>query len=115
MLHKDDFKNKMNFKIFFYVIKYSYVHIQVFRLLGEEGFFVGASSGLNVAAAVKVAKKLGPGHTIVTCLCDTGQVRYTESNSHLSKSAFNCKHQNIFDSSILAWFYNNSGVKKIIG
>lgn len=31
----------------------------VFRLLHEEGFFVGASSGLNVAAAVEVAKKLG--------------------------------------------------------
>eukprot|EP00794_Sanderia_malayensis_P001410 gene1410-1562_t len=44
-----------------------------FELLHEEGFFVGASSGLNVAAAVDVAKELGPGHTIVTCLCDTGQ------------------------------------------
>ncbi len=44
-----------------------------FELLHEEGFFVGATSGLNVAAAVDVAKELGPGHTIVTCLCDTGQ------------------------------------------
>lgn len=44
-----------------------------FWLLHEEGFFVGASSGLNVAAAVDVARELGPGHTIVTCLCDTGQ------------------------------------------
>ena len=35
---------------------------------------MGASTGLNVAAAVQVAKKMGPGHTIVTCLCDTGQV-----------------------------------------
>ncbi|XP_046859124.1 cysteine synthase 1-like [Xenia sp. Carnegie-2017] len=48
----------------------------VFYLLHEEGFFVGASSGLNVAAAVKIAKKLGPGHTIATCLCDTGQRYY---------------------------------------
>ena len=47
-----------------------------FYLLHEEGFFVGASSGLNVAAAVKVAKKLGPGHTVVTCLCDNGQRYY---------------------------------------
>jgi cysteine synthase A len=47
----------------------------VFRLLHEEGFFVGASSGLNVAAAVEVAKKLGPGHTVVTILCD-GASRY---------------------------------------
>lgn len=43
-----------------------------FRLLYEEGFFVGATSGLNVAAAVQVAKLMGPGKTIVTCLCDTG-------------------------------------------
>lgn len=43
-----------------------------FRLLYEEGFFVGATSGLNVAAAVQVAKLMGPGRTIVTCLCDTG-------------------------------------------
>lgn len=59
----------------------------VFRLLGEEGFFVGASSGLNVAAAVQAAKKLGPGHTIVTCLCDTGQRYYAKlfSEAELKK------------------------------
>ncbi|CAL1535504.1 unnamed protein product, partial [Lymnaea stagnalis] len=44
-----------------------------FRLLHEEGFLVGASSGLNVASAYEVAKSMGPGHTIVTCLCDNGQ------------------------------------------
>ncbi|XP_035683089.1 cysteine synthase 1-like [Branchiostoma floridae] len=49
-----------------------------FRLLHEEGFFVGASSGLNVSAAVQVAQMLGPGHTIVTCLCDTGQRYYAK-------------------------------------
>ena len=47
-----------------------------FRLLHEEGFFVGASTGLNVAAAVQVAKMMGPGNTIVTCLCDTGHKYY---------------------------------------
>lgn len=47
-----------------------------FRLLHEEGFFVGASTGLNVAGAVEVARRMGPGHTIVTCLCDTGQRYY---------------------------------------
>ena len=47
-----------------------------FRLLREEGLFVGASSGLNVAAAVHVAKQLGPGKTIVTCICDAGQRYY---------------------------------------
>nr|XP_054758925.1 uncharacterized protein LOC129264976 [Lytechinus pictus] len=47
-----------------------------FRLLKEEGFFVGASSGLNVVAAVEVAKQLGPGHVVASCLCDTGQRYY---------------------------------------
>jgi cysteine synthase len=44
----------------------------VYRLLREEGLFVGASSGINAAAAVHVARQLGPGHTIVTVLCDRG-------------------------------------------
>jgi len=44
-----------------------------YRLLHEDGFYVGASSGLNVASAYQIAKSLGPGHTVVTCLCDTGQ------------------------------------------
>lgn len=42
----------------------------VYKLLDTEGLFLGASSALNVAAAVKVAKILGPGHTVVTILCD---------------------------------------------
>lgn len=45
---------------------------QVYRLLLEEGLFLGGSSGINVAAAIRVAKKLGPGHVIVTVLCDGG-------------------------------------------
>ncbi|MBV8342666.1 MAG: cysteine synthase A, partial [Gammaproteobacteria bacterium] len=44
----------------------------VYRLLREEGLFLGSTSGLNVAAAVRVARDLGPGHTIVTVLCDGG-------------------------------------------
>jgi cysteine synthase len=44
----------------------------VFDLLREEGLFLGASSGINVAGAVALAKTLGPGHTIVTILCDGG-------------------------------------------
>ena len=44
----------------------------VYRLLRAEGFFVGGSSGINVAAAVQIARELGPGHTIVTILCDRG-------------------------------------------
>lgn len=44
----------------------------VYRLLKEEGLFLGGSTGINVAAAVALAKQLGPGHTIVTILCDSG-------------------------------------------
>jgi cysteine synthase A len=45
----------------------------IFDLLRCEGLFVGGSSGVNVAGAVRLARKLGPGHTIVTMLCDSGQ------------------------------------------
>jgi cysteine synthase A len=45
---------------------------QVYRLLREEGLFVSSTSGINVAAAVRVARTLGPGHTVVTVLCDGG-------------------------------------------
>ncbi|MEO1610169.1 MAG: cysteine synthase A [Pseudomonadota bacterium] len=43
-----------------------------FQLLEEEGLCLGASSGINVAGAVALARELGPGHTIVTILCDYG-------------------------------------------
>jgi cysteine synthase len=44
----------------------------VYRLLQEEGLFLGGSTGINVGAAIALAKQLGPGHTIVTILCDSG-------------------------------------------
>lgn len=44
----------------------------VFDLLSEEGLCLGGSSGINVAGAIRLAKELGPGHTIVTVLCDYG-------------------------------------------
>ena len=42
------------------------------RLASEEGLFLGSTSGINVAGAVRVARELGPGHRIVTVLCDGG-------------------------------------------
>lgn len=45
---------------------------QVYQLLHEEGLFLGSTSGINVAAALTVARELGPGHTVVTMLCDGG-------------------------------------------
>ncbi|KIO28427.1 hypothetical protein M407DRAFT_22323 [Tulasnella calospora MUT 4182] len=47
----------------------------VYRMLDEEGLYIGASSALNVEAARQLALKLGPGKTVVTILCD-GAYRY---------------------------------------
>jgi cysteine synthase A len=44
----------------------------VYQLLRQDGLFMGGSVGINVAAAVQLAKQMGPGHTIVTVLCDGG-------------------------------------------
>ncbi len=44
----------------------------VFDLLQDEGLCMGLSSGINVAGAIRMAKDMGPGHTIVTILCDYG-------------------------------------------
>jgi cysteine synthase A len=45
----------------------------IFDLLKNEGLFLGGSTGINVAGAIRLAKQMGPGHTIVTLLCDGGQ------------------------------------------
>ncbi len=44
----------------------------VFDLLADEGLCLGGSSGINIAGAIRLARELGPGHTIVTILCDYG-------------------------------------------
>jgi len=56
----------------------------VFDLLEHEGLCLGGSSGINVAGAIRLAKELGPGHTIVTILCDYG----TRYQSKLFNPAF---------------------------
>lgn len=48
----------------------------VYRLLREEGLFVGGSTGINVAAAVQLAREMGRGHVIVTLLCDRGSLYF---------------------------------------
>jgi cysteine synthase len=55
-----------------------------FQLLVEEGLCVGGSTGVNVAGAIRLAKEMGPGHTIVTLLCDYG----TRYQSKLFNPAF---------------------------
>lgn len=44
-----------------------------YHLLRKDGIFIGPSAAVNVVGAVKLAQKLGPGHTIVTILCDSGE------------------------------------------
>ncbi|HKO71920.1 MAG TPA: cysteine synthase A [Bradyrhizobium sp.] len=44
----------------------------IYELLEHEGLCLGGSSGINVAGAIRLARELGPGHTIVTVLCDSG-------------------------------------------
>jgi cysteine synthase len=56
----------------------------VFDLLEHEGLCLGGSSGINVAGAIHLARELGPGHTIVTVLCDYG----TRYQSKLFNPAF---------------------------
>jgi cysteine synthase A len=52
--------------------------------LCHEGLCLGGSSGINVAGAIRLARELGPGHTIVTILCDYG----TRYQSKLFNPAF---------------------------
>lgn len=61
----------------------------VFNLLKHEGISVGGSAGINIAGAAALAKELGPGHTIVTILCDSGD-RY---QSKLFNPEFLWKHK----------------------
>jgi cysteine synthase len=56
----------------------------IFDLIQEEGLVLGGSSGINLAGAIRVARKLGPGHVIVTVLCDYG----TRYQSRLFNPAF---------------------------
>jgi cysteine synthase len=50
----------------------------LFDLVKDEGLFLGGSSGINVAGAVRLARQLGPGHTIVTVLADSGTRYYSK-------------------------------------
>ena len=55
----------------------------VLQLLREEGLFLGLSSGINLAGAVRLAQERGPGQTIVTVLCDSG-AKYQSKHYNLA-------------------------------
>ena len=48
----------------------------LYKLIKTDGLFLGTSSGINVMGAIKMAKELGPGNTIVTILCDDANKYY---------------------------------------
>ena len=75
----------------------------VFDLLEHEGLCLGGSSGINVAGAIRFARDLGPGHTIVTVLADYG----TRYQSKLFNPAF-LRAKNL---PVPAWLERGSGVK----
>ncbi len=74
----------------------------VFDLLHYEGLCLGGSSGINVAGAIRLAKELGPGHTIVTVLCDYG----TRYQSRL----FNPEFLRSKDLPVPAWLEKHSTI-----
>jgi cysteine synthase A len=74
-----------------------------FQLLEEEGLCVGGSSGVNVAGAIRLAKEMGPGHTIVTLLCDYG----TRYQSKLFNPEFLREH----DLPVPEWLATPSAIK----
>jgi cysteine synthase A len=75
----------------------------VYRLVEEEGLVLGSSSGINIAGAIRLAKEMGPGHTIVTVLCDYG-TRYA---SRLFNPAF-LREKNL---PVPAWLERQSDIR----
>jgi cysteine synthase A len=74
----------------------------IFDLLEHEGLCLGGSSGINVAGAIRLARRLGPGHTIVTVLCDYG----TRYQSKLFNPAF-LREKNL---PVPAWLERKSNI-----
>ena len=75
----------------------------VFDLLEHEGLCLGGSTGINVAGAIRLARELGPGHTIVTVLCDYG----TRYQTRLFNPEF-LRSQNL---PVPAWMERKSSLK----
>ncbi|MBR3192910.1 cysteine synthase A [Bosea sp. (in: a-proteobacteria)] len=77
-----------------------------FQLLEEEGLCLGGSSGINVAGAIRLAKEMGPGHTIVTILCDYG----TRYQSKLFNPEF-LRSKNL---PVPRWLERDGGLKDVL-
>lgn len=77
-----------------------------FQLLEEEGLCLGGSSGINVAGAIRLAKEMGPGHTIVTILADYG----TRYQSKLFNPDF-LRSKNL---PVPGWLERDGGLKDVM-
>ncbi|CAN7531306.1 cysteine synthase A [Bosea sp. LjRoot237] len=77
-----------------------------FQLLEEEGLCLGGSSGINVAGAIRLAKEMGPGHTIVTILADYG----TRYQSKLFNPEF-LRSKNL---PVPGWLERDGGLKDVL-
>jgi cysteine synthase A len=75
----------------------------IFDLLAHEGLCLGGSSGINIAGAIRLAKDIGPGHTIVTVLCDYG-TRY-------QSKLFNPKFLRSKNLPVPAWLEHHSNIQ----
>jgi cysteine synthase A len=73
----------------------------IYDLIVHEGLVLGGSSGINIAGAIRLARKLGPGHTIVTVLCDYG----TRYQSKMFNPSF-LREKNL---PVPAWLENEDG------
>ena len=74
----------------------------IFDLVEHEGLCLGGSSGINIAGAIRLAHDLGPGHTVVTILCDYG-------NRYQSK-LFNPDFLRSKDLPVPQWLTNTSAI-----
>ena len=65
--------------------------LQAQHLLHHDGLFVGSSAAMNCVGAVKVARQLGPGHTIITILCDAGhRYHFSFADSAAAQATARC-------------------------
>ena len=75
----------------------------IYELLQHEGLCLGGSTGINVAGAMRLAKQLGPGKTIVTVLCDSG--------SRYQSKLFNADFMRAKSLPVPEWLEKRSNIK----
>ena len=85
------------------IVAYEEAVALIYDLLQHEGLCLGGSTGINVAGAIRLAKQLGPGKTIVTVLCDSG--------SRYQSKLFNSDFMRAKNLPVPAWLEKRSNIK----